>query len=110
MNGMDLYKQWTVICSRFLSQITSGRWLITLAAIYCLIRLTDTLCKLIESGKITLEAATYVAIIMAVLNTVGIIVTFYFNKIRPTDNGNGDSNGDSNGDTTTTTTTTLLTK
>ena len=96
----DIFSRWTDIISKVMSQVTSGRWIITIVASYCLVKLTDTLCKLIESGKITLEAATYVAIIMAVLNTIGTIVMYYFNKTRPTDNGNADD-----GLTTTTTTT-----
>ena len=89
-------------------QITSGRWIVTVAATYCLIKLTSTLCVLMAMGKIILEASTYVAIVMSILNTIGTISIFYFNKNRPTDNGNGNGNGDNgngNGDTTTTTTT-----
>lgn len=85
------------ILQKVLAQITSGRWIVTVAATYCLIKLTQTLCDLMAQGKITLEAATYVAVIMAILNTVGLITTFYFQKNRP--------DPDHNGDTTTTTTT-----
>jgi len=80
-------------------QITSGRWLITMASAWCFIMLTRTLCNLMEQGKITLEASTYVAIVMSILNTIAAISMFYFQKNRD-NNGNGD-----NGDTTTTTTT-----
>jgi hypothetical protein len=100
MSEKDIFSRWTDIISKIMAQITSGRWIITVVASYCLIKLTDTLCQLIADGKITLEAATYVAIIMAVLNTIGTIVMYYFNKNRDTQNG---ENG--NGDTTTTTTT-----
>ena len=100
MSEKDIFTRWTDIVSKVAAQITSGRWIITIAATYCLIKLTETLCVLIKDGKITLESATYVAIIMAILNTVSSIVMFYFNKDRPTTNGNG------NGDTTDTTTVT----
>jgi len=89
------------ILQRLLAQITSGRWIVTVVAAACLIMLTHTLCSLMIAGKIVLEAATYVAIIMAVLNTVQMVVTFYFQKNRP------DDNGYDNSDTTTTTTTTI---
>jgi hypothetical protein len=92
MKGLD-------ILSRVLGQITSGRWLITVTAAFCLILLTKTLCTLMEQGKIVLESATYIAIVMSVLNVVSTISIFYFNKPRP----------DGNGDTTTTTDTDIST-
>lgn len=95
------------IVSRFLSQVTSGRWLLTLGVIYCLTKLTDTLCTLMKEGKVTLETATYVAIVMSILNTVGMVAIFYFQKTRPGD-GNGNGNGDGVTDITTTDTTTTL--
>jgi hypothetical protein len=84
MKGLD-------IVGRVLGQFTSGRWLVTLAAAYCFILLTRTLCWMMEQGKITLEASTYVAIVMSILNTVGMVTVFYFQKQRPDINGNGDS-------------------
>jgi len=90
------------ILQKLLAQITSGRWIVTVVAAICFVLLTHTLCTLMMAGKVVLEAATYVAIIMAVLNTISMVVTFYFQKNRPDDNGNG------NGDTTTTTTTTMI--
>jgi hypothetical protein len=84
MKGLD-------ILSRVMGQITSGRWLITIASAWCFILLTRTLCSLMEQGKITLEASTYVAIVMSILNTVGMVTVFYFQKQRPDINGNGDS-------------------
>jgi hypothetical protein len=80
------------IIGRVLAQITSGRWLITIAATYCLIVLTKTLCTLMEQGKLVLETATYVAVVMSVLNVISTISIFYFNKSRPDTNGNGDLN------------------
>jgi len=99
------------IVGRIMSQITSGRWIITVAATFCLIKLTLTLCTLMVIGKIILETSTFVAIVMSVLNTVGMVTVFYFNKPRLNGDGNGNGNGDNgngdngNGDTTTTTTT-----
>jgi Na+/phosphate symporter len=85
---------------RVIRQVTSGRWIITMAGAFCLIILTKTLCALMIAGKITLETSTSVAVIMSILNLVGTVSIFYFNKDRTTldDNGN---------DETTTTTTTL---
>jgi hypothetical protein len=77
---------------RVLAQISSGRWIITVAATACLMKLSWTLCDLMTSGKVTLETATYVAICMSILNTIGTITVFYFNKPRTDDGGNG--NGD----------------
>ena len=93
---------WMDIWGKFISQVTSGRWLITIGAIYCLIALTKTLCALMIEGKVTLESSTYVAIVMSVLNSIGMVTVFYFQKPRIADDGNG------NGDTTTTDTTTTL--
>jgi len=93
------------ILGKFLAQITSGRWLITMAATYCLIKLTQTLCALMAQGLITLEAATYVAIVMSVLNTIGMVTVFYFQKSR---NGEEVSNGNGEEAVTTTTTTTII--
>lgn len=90
------------IIGRVLAQITSGRWLITIAATYCLIVLTKTLCTLMIAGKITMEASTYVAIVMSVLNAIGMVTVFYFQKNRDVQNGD-------NGDTTTTTDTDITT-
>jgi len=45
-----------------------------------------------------MEASTYVAIVMSVLNAIGMVTVFYFQKNRDSQNGD---NGD-NGDTTTT--------
>ena len=106
MPDNDIFSRWTDIVSKVMAQVFSGRWLITVAAIYCLSLLAKTLCILMEQGKITLEASTYVAIVMSILNTVSTIVIFYFQKNRSVDNsnGNGDTNGD-NGSATTTTTT-----
>jgi hypothetical protein len=89
----DIFSRWTNLAGKVTKQVTSGRWILTIASTYCLILLTQTLCKLMETGKITLEAATYVAIIMAVLNTISSIVMFYFNKNRPTDDGNSNTTG-----------------
>jgi len=86
------------IINRVIAQVTSGRWIITVAATVCLVKLAWTLCDLMISGKVTLETATYVAIIMSILNTIGTITVFYFNKPR---------SDESNGDIITTTTTTL---
>lgn len=75
---------------RVVGQITSGRWLLTVASAVALLKLTWTICRLMEEGKITLETATYVAICMSVLNTIGLVTVFYFNKSRENDgNGNG---------------------
>lgn len=98
MKGLD-------ILGKIMAQVTSGRWLITIAATYCLIKLTHTLCDLMSQGKINLEASTYVAIVMSVLNAIGMVTVFYFQKTRPGDgNGNGNGNGDIITDTTATTT------
>lgn len=67
---------------RVIIQITSGRWLITFASTLCLLWLTKTLCVLMEQGKIALENSTYVAIVMSVLNMIGTISIFYFQKHR----------------------------
>ena len=93
MKGLD-------ILSRVLGQVTSGRWLITVTAAFCLILLTKTLCTLMEQGKIVLESATYIAIVMSVLNVVSTISIFYFNRPRPAED---------NGGTTTTTDTDIST-
>ena len=77
------------IVSRVIAQMTSGRWIITVAATVCLVWLTKTLCVLMEQGKITLENSTYVAIVMSVLNMIGTISIFYFQKPR-SDEINGD--------------------
>lgn len=106
MSAIDILNQWMNVHKRVMAQITSGRWIITVAATYCLIKLTNTLCCLMEQGEIVLEAATYVAIIMAVLNTVGMIVTFYFQKPRIAED-NDKENGEEG---ITTTTTTLMPK
>ena len=74
------------IFGRIMAQVTSGRWLITVASIYCLVVLTKTLCALMANGKVTLETATYVAIVMSILNTVGMVTVFYFQKNRPDPN------------------------
>ena len=102
MSEKDIFTRWTEITGRIMAQITSGRWIITIAAVYCLGLLTKTLCTLMTEGKITLEASTYVAIIMSILQTVGTIVIFYFQKNRPADSG--DNGNSDNSDTTTTTT------
>lgn len=81
------------IIGRVLSQVTSGRWLITIAATYCLITLTRTLCNLMTQGSITLESSTYVAIVMSVLNSIGMVTVFYFQKNRNTEDINV-NNGD----------------
>ena len=81
----------TDIIGRLCRQISSGRWIITIAATYCLIKLTQTLCTLMLEGKVVLETATYVAICMSVLNTVGMVTVFYFNKNRSyEENGDND--------------------
>jgi hypothetical protein len=86
------------IIGRVIAQVTSGRWIITVAATACLLWLTKTLCCLMEQGKIQLEPSTYIAIVMSVLNMIGTISIFYFQKPRI---------DESNGDTITTSTTTL---
>jgi len=85
--------------SRVLGQITSGRWIITIAAAYCLIILAKTLCALMLEGKMELDTATYVAIVMAILNTIGLVTVFYFNKPRANEDTtiNGIENGGNNG-------------
>lgn len=80
---------------RALCQITSGRWIITIAATICLVKMAWTLCDLMICGKVILETATYVAICMSILNTIGMVTIFYFQKPR-TDDGNGDTNGNGN--------------
>jgi len=91
------------ILNRLLAKISSGRWIITVVSIYCLLTLTKTVCSLMESGQIVFESSTYIAIIMSVLNTVGLITAFYFNKSRPTDTVNCNAGCNSIYTTTTTT-------
>jgi len=79
----------SVIIARIIAKVTSGRWLITMAAVVCLIKLSWTLCDLMMRGEVKLEAATYVAIVMGILNTIGMVTVFYFQKNR-TDDGNGE--------------------
>ena len=93
------------IFGRVITKITSGRWLVTMAATICLVMLTKTLCWLMVQGKITLEASTYVAVVMSVLNTIGAITMFYFQRDR-----NYNKLIDNSDLTLTTTTTTLLPK
>lgn len=85
------------ILQKLLAQITSGRWIVTVVAAACFVMLTHTLCSLMIAGKIVLEAATYITVVMAILNTISMVTVFYFQKNRP--------DPDNNGDTTTTTTT-----
>lgn len=86
------------IFARVIAQVTSGRWIITVTAAVCLMWLTQTLCSLMGQGKIELENSTYVAIVMSVLNMIGTISIFYFQKPR---------SDEINGDLVTTSTTTL---
>ena len=71
MPDKDIFSRWTDIISQIMAQVFSGRWLITMAAIYCLSLLAKTLCALMEQGKISLEASTYVARV-AVSPTKGV--------------------------------------
>lgn len=98
MTIIDIVKGWTDIFNKVFTQIFSGRWLITVGAIYCLVKLTATLCEQIKADKIIMEASTWVAIIMAILNTVASIVMFYFSKNRPQDALSGNVNVSGNGD------------
>jgi hypothetical protein len=89
------------ILGRIIAQVSSGRWIITVTAAICLMWLTKTLCFLMEQGIIELEASTYIAIVMSVLNTISLVTVFYFQKPRA---------DESNGDLITTSTTTLSPK
>lgn len=91
------------ILNRVMAQVTSGRWLITVTAAFCLVLLTKTLCALMIEGKVLLESSTYVAIVMSILNVIGTISVFYFQKPRIAEDSNGETTTTVSDSSTTTT-------
>ena len=79
---------------RFVSQATSGRWLLTVTAGLCLFSMTLADCWYVYAGKFTTSGSLPFSV-EALLAIITAVFMAYFGK-APTPT-NGDSNGNGNG-------------
>jgi len=74
------------ISSGLLSKLSSGRFLLTLAAAFCFCWITVSLVHILEVKSIDMKMADLLPYLSTLLIILSNIFTFYFNKKSDRDN------------------------